>query len=123
MEVLVVCIIVGILASLAIPIIRPDRQEAEDEIARLLLPQLGQAQIYYRFRTGSYYDSRPGTALEEINKIRANLMVDLPNEPDGVRIWDFRTYGISGCIQASQPGRGWRQMISETDPAFGSCPS
>lgn len=117
-ELLIVIIIIGILASIALPNFAGMKEKALDKEAIANLKLIQGAQKIYRMETGSYYDSG-GSNNTNINQ---NLKLSLPAGVNSS--WLYATASSSGCSIATRNdgvGRHWRIFITEEEPV--SCMS
>lgn len=118
-ELIIVIIIIGILASIALPQFGGMKEKALDNEAKANLKLIQAAQKIYRMETGSYASC---VVLSSGNScINNTLKLSLPTGSN--RNWDYETSG-SGCAQCKRngsDGRWWRLYINAEDPEIGVC--
>lgn len=123
MEVLIIVIIIGILASLGIPNYRKTKEYAlnKEAISNLKLIQAAEKGYYLDMNT--YY---PSSASEsDIANINSNMKVSLPSGSN--RSWDYTVWS-TGCSRATRngdDGRSWYLTIDDVagEPDAGTgCP-
>jgi prepilin-type N-terminal cleavage/methylation domain-containing protein len=76
MEILVVVIIIGILAALALPNFGVSKERALDREAKATLSSIQDAEKFYKLQSGYYYPSSSTTSV--IADINTNLKISLP---------------------------------------------
>jgi len=121
-EIIIVVVIIGILATLAIVRYGPTREQAFDREAQENLRLIQTAEKLYRVRAVNiYYTSTGVTPADHIAAINTYLKLDLSTVNNR---WNYTT-DLNGCIQAirTSDGRVWRMTISENEPVPGiTCP-
>ena len=126
MEMLVVIVIIGILATLSVVHYGSTREKAYDGEAAANLIMLQSAQkIYQKERglpTGTYYPS-PTASENNMATINSELKVLLRQGASAP--WNYTVFS-SGCVSAGRVGgtRSWFLTISDADgkPDSGACP-
>jgi len=122
MELIVVVVIVGILATFAMPAFINSREKALDKEAAANLKLIQAAQKIYRMETRNYID------CPNASDINTNLRLDIPT---GSPKWNYLTRGpltaSPGCAQAARVGgnnRTWYLIMNDLDgePNSGVCP-
>ncbi|MFC1675291.1 type II secretion system protein [Candidatus Omnitrophota bacterium] len=115
LELILVMVVVGILAVLAIFNYAPSRERALDREARASLRLLKAAEQVFFMENMGYFISA------DIAEINQNLRLFLPAGDD--RSWDYECFDPAGtgndCIQATRfggDGRSWHIMIAGDDP-------
>lgn len=119
MELIVVIVILGVLATLALTQYGSYRERALDREAQANLKLIVAAEKIYRMEVGGYY----GTS--DISEINDNFKLLLPTGGD--RRWDYQTVAgaDSVCAQATRTDSGartWRMQNTDDDPSEGACP-
>jgi len=99
-EIIVVIIIVGVLATLAIPQFTVNRERSLGYEAKASLKLISAAQKLYRLELASYY---PGTGIAQTNltAINANLKLSLGNAN-----WAYAVNGTAGTFNATADRNG-----------------
>jgi len=92
MELIVVCVIIAILATIAIPALLP--KSVLERHARVVLKLIWQAEKDY-----FSYRARYTPAWKDLN-------MDDPNLSDAYYIYDFEDYGTNLIIRATRKGGG-----------------
>ena len=122
MELLIVIIVIGILAAIALPNFTPMREKAIEKEAIASLKLIQAAEKIYRMEAGDYYPmnvaSNP-TYISDQSQLNDNLKLMLPISGP----WLYRAKKL-GCTDAARNGTGpyWNLIISGTEPVTGSCP-
>lgn len=123
LELVVVVIIVGILATIGFVNYSGIKEEALDKEAKANLQLLKAAEKSYLMDTGSWY---PSDADNEANitLINRNLKLSLPAGSN--RQWNYMVWGNAsyGCVQANRNGgnqREWSLPQLGEEPAPGPC--
>lgn len=121
MEMIIVIVIIGILATLSVTHYGGHREKTYDREAQANLQLIIAAERIRQMEVGSYY------ASATIANLNTNLSLMLST--DASRIWDYLATagGASACCaQATRNGydnRNWRMRITEANPVSGSaCP-
>lgn len=109
LELVVVVIIMGILATLAIPTFNRLRESSLDNEARSSLRLIQQAQMIYNMTHGFYYPA-PAASETNITRINDHLKLSL-NE----QVWDYVTFR-TGRSTAARNGRTWTMNIGNANP-------
>lgn len=116
-ELIIVIIIIGILATFAMPAFRVTQERALDNEAKANVKLIQAAEKIYKMETGNYYVSG------DIAAINQNLKLALPAGSN--RSWNYAT-GASGCAVATRNdgvGRHWFLSITQDEPTpTGTCP-
>jgi prepilin-type N-terminal cleavage/methylation domain-containing protein len=121
MELIVVVIIIGILASTMVPQYYRSRERSYDKQAESILTSIRAAERMYRVETGSYYC--PGTT--NVGTINTNLNLDLPNDGNWGSYSISNTDGFTSSTQRDGAGynRTWTiTVITENATCSGNCP-
>jgi prepilin-type N-terminal cleavage/methylation domain-containing protein len=123
LELIVVVIIVGVLATLGFYSYGNVKEQTLDREAKVNLKLLRAAERIYFMETNQYYAS----GYDNIAGINQNLKLSLPGGDS--RSWDYRTVNVTSysCAEASRftgPARSWRinTTVDEEEPTSGSCP-
>ena len=125
LELIIVVIILGILASISIPQYRRTVERAIDKEATTNLKLIRGAQRIYKMEIGRFYAST-SPHIENINR---HLRLNLPTGGD--RKWDYQTWADNtanpptSCAQARRilDNRTWRIRHNEEEPGRGgTCP-
>ena len=122
LELLVVIIIIGVLATLGLPRFGTMRERALDKEARANLKLIQAAEKIYRMEIGVFW---PDSATADTLSLNANLRLDLSDEN-----WNYQASSNSGDppldAQAtrSNPPAGWNRTfhIDEADNEACCCP-
>jgi len=121
LELTVVTIIVGVLATLAITHYSSQNERLIDKEAKAALKLMQTAQRIYLMDFGVYYPTGGSTVETDIANINQDLKV-LLNEDK----WDYTTYSGgsqgAGTSTASRGGRTWRMSINASNATCtGTC--
>lgn len=120
LELVIVIIIIGILATLGISQYYPARESALDREATANLKLIQAAERVYQMELSFYY---PFSGTEtDIGIINTDLRLLLPGGAS--RSWDYQVKD-TGCVEATRtlaPTRNWRFAIGEDEPVSGTCP-
>lgn len=100
MEIMVVIIIIGVMAAVAIPSLHYHTLRMQNEEATQILMSLWEGQKSYYMENGTYFDTGFLPWPGRLNDIDNALAVTVP-EPK--YFWDIKTYS-SGSVCASSPG-------------------
>ncbi len=115
MELLVVIIIIGILAALALPGFGVTKERALDKEAKANLALIQAAEKIYRMESGFYYPY--GTSTSSITSINQDLKVNLPT---AALSWTYTVDGSGEDVTASRlpsASRVWTLTFSGSTPA------
>jgi prepilin-type N-terminal cleavage/methylation domain-containing protein len=112
-ELLVVIIIIGILASIALPNFGPAREKAMDNEAKANIKLIIAAERIYRMENDAYYDSSAGS-------LNDNLKLALPSGSQAN--WTYTaTVGTDNVTVRAQrsagAGRCWQMDVSADEPS------
>jgi len=121
-ELVVVVIIVGILATFAMPQYAKTHEKTLDNEAKATLVLIQAAENIYRSEAGTFYVSSNHDALS------SNLSISLPLTADTKKKWNYSTSSsvptIELCAQATRSGgdnRSWHIWNSTNAPEPGVC--
>lgn len=119
-ELLIVIIIIGILAGIALPNFAGMKEKALDKeaIANLKLIQGGQK--IYKMEMGSY----ASCVVLDLGNVCINNTLKLSIPTGSNRNWDYETSGSTGCAQCRRNGSDsrWYHLHIDTDePEVGAC--
>lgn len=114
MEIMVVIVIIGVLATLGVAVFSASSNSAYDREAQAILRLLRAAQDSYMVDMGTYYPSSGNT--NNIPDINSNLKVLISASSR----WVYTVFS-SGCSQATGLGRDWCLTISDADGEPDSC--
>lgn len=128
MEIIVVIIIVGILATLSVTGYAPIKERAVGREAQSVLRLIAAAERIYRMERGSYYPFTAGTNVTNLGWINSNLSLSIT-----AGNWDYEIKGtLTGFDAFADRREGWgvystcTYKINETitDPVYfsGTCP-
>jgi prepilin-type N-terminal cleavage/methylation domain-containing protein len=125
MEMVIVVVVVGILAAIALPNFTPMRSQTIDREAQASLKLIQAAEKIYRMEASDYYPM-VGSGVAEVtdhNLINTNLKLMLPLPAANV-YWSYKTMqgGCADARRAIGSGPNWRLRISGTEPTVGLCP-
>lgn len=125
-EVVTVIIIIGVLATLAIPSFQTMRERSIDQEAVANLRLIAAGERIFRMEVGNYYVS----TAPHITNINTNVSLFLPF--GATRNWDYTTVADNAahpqtcCALATRRNAGartWRIRNTEEDPVQGgTCP-
>lgn len=113
LEMMVVVIIVGILATLAIVQYGGYREEAVNKEAVANLKLIRSAERIHRMEVGTYYPA--SGSVSSLTQLNDNLKLDLPAATN--RNWNYAVWS-SGCGRATRNGDDGRSFffaINDTD--------
>ena len=122
LELIVVVIVIGILASIALPIFTKAKEQAFDREANTVLRLVWVAERSFRMTQGCYYPNGTGT-VTNLDDINSNLSIDLIPSPN----WDFSITSPDSnsynayMVRTSGPGR--TLFIPQTNPPTPTCAS
>ena len=112
LEIMIVVIVIGLLATLTIPHFGWRRERSLDDEAEAGLKQMNAAEKFYHLEHAENY--YPATDSQtDISSINLNLKLDLREDS-----WDYLCTD-SGCVQATRKDAGartWRMCIDEPEP-------
>ena len=114
-EVLVVCIIVGILATFAVPQYIAVKERGLDRVVQAYLVSLQAAERVYKMDAATYYPSSTGSDNNPAT-INAALKVDLP--VSGLLSWAYTVYsdGKVEAVRNDTGARTWTLNINDASP-------
>jgi prepilin-type N-terminal cleavage/methylation domain-containing protein len=112
LELLVVIIIIGILATLSLPNLRKMKEKSYDNEAKATLKLIQAAEKIYYMQNGFYYPPSGTTTHSLLNN---NLKVFLPTS--GHLNWNYSATAGTGAATASRApsGRRWSIAITEEE--------
>ena len=99
MELLIVIVIVGVLAALALPGFTTSKERALDREARASLSLMQAAEKIYRMEAGFYYP--PATTTSNVTLINRYLKISLPS---GGASWSYTADGVNSRTTATRIG-------------------
>jgi prepilin-type N-terminal cleavage/methylation domain-containing protein len=110
-ELMVVLVIVGVLAILALPIITGPKEQAMDNEAKVNLKLIQAAEKIYHMEYNQYW------AAPDNDGINSNFTLFLPPTTNTKRNWDYQT-NVDGNITAIRHSgtKTWILNISDPDP-------
>jgi prepilin-type N-terminal cleavage/methylation domain-containing protein len=113
LELLVVIIIIGILATLSLPNLRKMKEKSYDNEAKATLKLLQAAEKIYYMQNGFYY---PYSGAVDHNSLNTYLKVFLPTSSNVH--WAYSTTTGTGAATASRSpsGRRWSIAITAEEP-------
>lgn len=114
MEIMVVIVIIGVLATLGVVVFSASSNSAYDREAQAILRLLRAAQESYMVDMGTYYP--PSGNTSSVANINSNLKVLISTSSN----WTYTVFS-SGCSQATGLGRDWCLTISDPDGEPDSC--
>jgi Tfp pilus assembly protein PilE len=114
LELLIVIIIIGILATIGFVNYRGIKERTFDREAKAMLKLIQAAEKVYKLENVNFYYPYSGSETD-IASINSYLNLDL-NEQN----WDYTVYN-TGCAQAVRDSRNWYLDISGSDPINGTC--
>lgn len=117
-ELIIVVIIIGILATFAMPAFRVTQERALDNEAKANLKLIQAAQKIYRMEMGSYYP--PSGSTSDIATINQNLKLSLT-----ATNWTYSVdlSGTATAARVSGAARTWTLLIAGQEPTCsGACP-
>lgn len=105
-ELIIVVIVAGILASFAIPQFGVTRERALDKEAKSVLTLIAAAERIYKMEQGNFYPSAGSET--NINNINTNLRLSLPL-PAANPAWNYSVNGSSSAraTRNKSGGRSW----------------
>lgn len=120
-EILVVIVIIGILASLAWPNYSKLQEKSLDREAKASLALIRAAERIYKMEVGFYYPF--SGAVADPSLINTNLKLSLPTS---AAKWTYNVDNASGTgtVQATRSGRTWElesSAASEDAACSGAC--
>ncbi len=127
MEMLIVVVIVGILATLSIGYYTAAKENVADSEAKSNLKNIQVAEKSYNLDHNTYYPEPPAVSEAGIGNINANLKLSLPSV--GNINWNYTVFstGNTFCAQATRNGGNGRSWFINspaigTEPTPGTCP-
>jgi len=117
-ELIIVVVIIGILATIALPQFRVTQERALDREAQANLRLIQAAQRIYRMENSKYYPVLGGSVTSEAD-INTNLRLTLP---ESLQSWDYITMGAddggAGADRTSGPRtpRTWKLTVGGDNP-------
>jgi prepilin-type N-terminal cleavage/methylation domain-containing protein len=121
LEIVIVIVILGLMAALAVPAYNKAKETAFDNQAKSDLKLIISSERNYKYEMTYYYPS--SGSVTDINAINNNLSLTL--SADNNRIWNY-TVKSTGCGQATRYGgdaRNWyMNATNTTTPISGTCP-
>ncbi len=119
-EILVVLVIIGILAALALPNFTTTKEKTLDREAKASLALMRAAERIYRMEIGYYYPNTGSASI--VSLINTDLRLSLPDtlSPN----WSYSISSPTGIGAATRLGRTWTldSAGSSEDPACtGTC--
>lgn len=132
-ELIIVVIIIGILATFAMPQYAKSKERSLDNEAKVNLVMIQAAENLYKIEVSSFYAATGGTAHADLN---SHLNISLP--PAGEK-WNYTVKDIPAvpavppavgtpagvCAQATRNGydnRNWKMTNTDNAPSTGACP-
>lgn len=111
-ELLVVIVIIGVLAILAIPIITGPKEQAMDNEAKVNLKLIQAAEKIYHMEYLQYW------AAPDNNLLNDNLKLSLPATTNANRNWDYKTNSDGNVTATRVSGtKAWDLNITNYEPA------
>ncbi|MDD5691909.1 MAG: prepilin-type N-terminal cleavage/methylation domain-containing protein [Candidatus Omnitrophica bacterium] len=113
-EVIVVIIIIGILAALALPGFGVTKERTLDKEAKASLRLIQAAQKIYRMEMGFYFprdsENPTGRSSSDVSEINTNLRVRLrlPPTPPQTLSWNYMVDSVTQQIRATRNKTGGR---------------
>lgn len=120
-EMLIVIIIIGILAALALPNFGPFKEKTLEREAKASLSLIRAAEKIYRMENSSYY---PGAGTVLTAAINTNLKLSLPT---GTPNWDYKIVSVTAgdfsarARRVTNPSNVWCIDESNEDPYKTGC--
>lgn len=118
-EMIIVVIIIGILATISIPIYSKAKEDFLDKEAITNLKLIRFAEISYKMDKGTYYPSSGSKGIADINP---NLKLALPAGSN--RNWDYTVWD-TGCARATRYNgpdtRSWYFKVSDDGSDASNC--
>ncbi len=107
-EVLVVLVIVGVLAALALPNFNIMQEKTLDREAKASLALIRAAERVYRMEIGTnYYPYDSYTSTSNVSLINTNLRLSLPTVASPKWSYSINNATSAGIAQATRLGRTW----------------
>jgi len=115
-ELIIVCVIIGILASIGVPTFQKARERVLDNEAKANLKLIIAAEKIYRMENATYYGSA------NVNNLNTNLRLALPTAGK----WTYIANGTvsNACAQAQRNGndsRFWSMTNAQEEPVLSAC--
>jgi prepilin-type N-terminal cleavage/methylation domain-containing protein len=127
LELLIVILIVGVLATLFLPNFKYARESALNDEARANLRLIHGAEKIYRMQYGFYFPWDADNFTDNITAINQYLKLSLPDPPDADRKWNYNItgayrqfYANAGRNVSTSTGyyRFWRLNVFGGDPSI-----
>ena len=109
-EIMVVIIILGVLATIAVPLFRTPRERVFDNEAKTNLKLIQAAEKIFRYDFGIYYPSPHCVTISSMDAVNDNLKLDLSDKNWTIRIitWPAApTEGAAVELKRRNPPAGW----------------
>lgn len=107
-EVLVVLVIVGVLAAIALPNFNVMQEKTLDREAKASLALIRAAERVYRMEAGTnYYPYDSYTSTNNVSLINTNLRLSLPTVASPKWSYSINNATSTGIAQATRAGRTW----------------
>lgn len=112
LEIISVIVILGVMATLAIPAYNKSKEMAYDNQAKADLKLIFMSEKSYKYEMGNYY---PYPSASDLNITTINNNLGLILAADSARSWNYKV-ASSGCGQATRNGGDGRYWyVSFTD--------
>lgn len=121
-EIIVVILIVGFLAALALPQFAVTKERTLDKEAKANLLSIQEAEETYKMEKGTYYPS--GTATSVISDINTNLKLGLPlNQANWTYSVDNTVSGVEKAmaVRVNSGGRTWTILFPPGSSDIPTC--
>lgn len=118
LELVIVILLIGILASLALPGFSRSKEDALDKEAKATLKLIQAAEKIYKMEIGNYYPedgSIIGNTTANLLLINDNLKLSLTSSDS--RNWNYAVWNTScsAAVRNEANGRTWSLTINDTD--------